>query len=52
MRKTGELFNWSFTAIKVPTQWVAMVMSAGCEASEEPIFLFLFFSSVVNVCFL
>lgn len=46
MRKTGELFNWSFTAIKVPTQWVAMVMSAGLRGfwgANICIFIYLFF---------
>lgn len=39
MRKAGELFNWSFTAIKVPTQRVTMVMSTGCKFSKESAFL-------------
>lgn len=38
MRKPGELFNWSFTAIKVPTHPVTMVMGAGCKDSGESAF--------------
>lgn len=38
MRKAGELFNLSSTAIKVPTHWVTMVMGTGCKSSEESAF--------------
>lgn len=52
MTKTGELFNWSFTAIKVPAHWVTMVMNIGCEASGESTFWFFESGGAEKWCFL